>query len=269
MNPRCQRGQSRSLSRGRGGRAVGDNWRPSILPPISWGGEFGREDLSEDSWHSLNRTWQSDGESFHTLSSGDSYRSLLSLFSDSEESVSEPEDRLLELLEEAEVIRDSLGTLETSPGVPRGRASIPPGSRGLGTAGWTTRGRGSFQPGSRGLSTAGWTPRGRGLYQPGLGGLGTPVPRGGRAVRGAREHRGGWDPGVSSVGVLRLLADETRIQSPYRQDTRPLDRLARRHWVQLGLSHRRPIHPALLQPVFYPPGLPPFGTRTSHRSKCS
>ena len=118
MNPRCQRGQSRSLSRGRGGRAVGDNWRPSILPPISWGGGFDREDLSEDSWHSLNRTWQGDGESFHTLSSGDSYRSLLSLFSDSEDSVSDPGDQLLELLEEAEVIRDSLGTLETSPGFP-------------------------------------------------------------------------------------------------------------------------------------------------------
>ena len=170
MNPRCQRGQSRSLSRGRGRGTFGDNWRPSILPPISWGGEFGREDLSEDSWHSLNRTWQSDRESFHTLSSGDSYRSLLSLFSDSEESVDEPEDRLLELLEEAEGIRDSLGTLETSAGVPRGRTSV--------------------QPSSRGLGTAGWAPRGRGLFQPGLGGLGTPVPRGGRAVRGAREHRG-------------------------------------------------------------------------------
>ena len=223
MNPRCQRGQSRSLSRGRGGWAVGDNWRPSILPPISWGGGFDREDLSEDSWHSLNRTWQGDGESFHTLSSGDSYRSLLSLFSDSEDSVSDTGDRLLELLEEAEVIRDSLGTLETSPGVPRGRASFPPGSRGLGTAGWTTRGRGSFQPGtrgpsttgwtprdrglyqpgSRGLSTAGWTPRDRGLYQLGLGEPGAPVPRGGRAVRGSREHRGGGDPGVSRLRTGR------------------------------------------------------------------
>ena len=84
---------------------MGDNWRPSILPPISlggggfvretlppisWGGGgFGREDLSQDSWHSLNRTWE-DGESFHTLSSGQSYRSLLSLSSDGEDSVSDP-----------------------------------------------------------------------------------------------------------------------------------------------------------------------------------
>ena len=78
--------------------------------------------------------------------------------------------------------------------------------------------------------------------------------RGGRAVRGIREHRGGRQPGgVSSVGALRLLEDEDRIQAPYRQDSRPLDRLARCHWSQLGLSHRRPIHPALLHPVFYPP----------------
>ena len=264
---------SRRSSRWCGGRAVWDNWLPSVLPPISWGrGGFDREDLSEDSWHSLNRTWQGDGESFHTLSSGESYRSFLSVISDGEDSVSDPGDQLLELLEEAEVFRDSLGTLEASPGVPRGWASFPPGSRGQVTAGWATRGRGSFQPGSRG--TAGWTPRERGLYQPGSrvpsptrwvpGERGLyqlnlrepvgPVFRGGWAVRGAREHRGGGEPGgISSVGVLRLLEDEDRVQAPYRQNSRPLDRLARRHWTQLGLSHRRPIHPALLHPVFYPP----------------
>ena len=74
--------------RGGGGLGVRDNWRPSILPPISWGGGsfgretlppiswggggFRREDLTQDSFHALNRTWDDD-KSFYTLSSGQSY----------------------------------------------------------------------------------------------------------------------------------------------------------------------------------------------------
>ena len=117
MNSRYQRGPPRYLSRGRGGRVVWDNWRPSIpYLPISWGGGgFDREDLSQDSYHSLNRTWQGDGETFHTLSSGESYRSLLSVSSEGEDSVSDPGDRLLELLGEAEVFRDSLESLRGFP----------------------------------------------------------------------------------------------------------------------------------------------------------
>ena len=142
-----------------------DNWRPSILPPILWGGGgFDREDLSQDSWHSLNRTWEGDGETFHTLSSGQSYRSLLSVSSEGEDSVSDPGDRLLELLGEAEVFRDSLEPLEDSPGVPRGRASFPPGSRGQVATGRAARGQGSVQPSSRG--TAGWNSREGERYQP-------------------------------------------------------------------------------------------------------
>ena len=147
------------MNRGRGRETFPGSWHPSVLPPLSWGGGFDREDLSVDSWHSVNRTWQSDLDSFHTLSSGSSHRSLLSLFSDSEGSVEEPEDRLLELLEEAEGNQDSLGTLETSGRVPRDRTVV----------------------------------------QPGLEGLETSALRGGRSIRGTREHRESCGPGVGSL----------------------------------------------------------------------
>ena len=121
-----------------------------------------------------------------------------------------PEDRLLELLGEAEGNQNSLGALETSGGVPRDCVVV----------------------------------------QPGLEGLETSARRGGRSIRGTRENREGCGPGL---GLWRRIGDETRIQSPHRLDSRPLDLLARRHWVQLGLSHRRPIHPALQYPVFQLP----------------
>ena len=272
MNSCYQRGPPWYFNQRRGGGGVGDNWRPSILPPILWGGGgFGREDLSQDSWHSLNRTWE-DRESFHTISSGQSYRSLLSVSSEGEDSVSDPGDRLLELLGEAEVFRDSLEPFGGSPGVPRGWASFPPGSWGQVATGRAARGQGSVHPSSRGSawwnsregeryqpeyrvpSPTRWTPAERGLYQFNLRVPAAPVFRRGQAVRGIREHGGGGQPGgVSSDGALRLLEDGDRIQFPHRQESRPLDRLARRHWSQLGLSHRRPIHPALMHTVFYPP----------------
>ena len=288
MNSHYQHGPPRYINQRRGGGGgVGDNWRPSILPPISWGGGgfgretlppiswggggFRREDLAQDSFHSLNRTWE-DEESFYTLSSEQSYWSLLSLSSDEEDSVSDPGDRLLGLLGETEVFRDSLEPLESSPRVPRGRASFPPGSRGQVTTGRTARGRGSIQPSSRGLawwnsrggeqhqpeyrvpSPTRWRPAERGLYQYNLRVPPAPVFRRGQAVRGTREHGGGGQPGrVSSEGALRSLQDGDRIQFPHRPESRPLDRLARRHWCQLGLSHRRPIHPALMSAVYYPP----------------
>ena len=271
-----------------GGLGVRDNWRPSILPPISWGGGgfgretlppiswggggFRREDLTQDSFHALNRTWD-DEESFYTLSSGQSYRSLLSLSDDEEDRASDPGDRLLGFLGETEVFRDSLEPLESSPRVPRGWASFPPGSRGQVTTGRTTRGRGSIQPSSRGSawwnsrrggqqqpeyrvpSPTRWRPTEMGLYQFNLRIPPAPVFRRGQPVRGTREHDagGGRIGRVSGEGALRSLQDADRIQFPHRPESRPLDRLARRHWCELGLSHRRPIHPALLADVYYPP----------------
>ena len=85
-------------------------------------------------FHALNRTWDDD-ESFYTLSSGESYRSLLSLSDDEDDGASDPGgDRLLGFLGQTEVFRDSLEPVESPPRVPRGRASFPPGSRGQVTA---------------------------------------------------------------------------------------------------------------------------------------
>ena len=77
-------------------RAVGsssDSWH-SAQPSLSWGvsGEAARDDLSLDSWHSINGTWRSNLSSLATLSSE------RSIFSDSEESVDPSEDDLQEVL---------------------------------------------------------------------------------------------------------------------------------------------------------------------------
>ena len=96
----------------------------------------------------------------------------------------------------------------------------------------------------------GGVPRGRAVVQPGKEGPETSARRGGRSLRGTRENREGWVP---ELGLWRRIGDETRIQSPHRIDSRPLDTLARRHWVQLGLSHRRPIPPILQYPVLQLP----------------
>ncbi len=134
----------------------------------------------------------------------------------------------------------------------RGQGSVHPSSRG--SAWWNSREGERYQPEYRVPSPTRWTPAERGLYQFNLRVPAAPVFRRGQAVQGIREHRGGGQPGgVSSDGALRLLEDGDRIQFPHRQESRPLDRLARCHWSQLGLSHRRPIHPALMHAVFYPP----------------
>ena len=120
--------------------AWGEDFGREELPPISWGGGgCRREDLIQDSFHALNRTW-TDDESFYTLSSGDSHRSFLSLSDDEDDEVSDPGgDSLLGFLEQTEVFRDILEPVESLHRVSRGRASFPPGSRG-------SRGRGSSQP---------------------------------------------------------------------------------------------------------------------------
>ena len=41
------------------------------LPPVSWSGGHGREDLVQDRLHAQNRTW-SDDSSFYSLSDHDS-----------------------------------------------------------------------------------------------------------------------------------------------------------------------------------------------------
>ena len=94
-----------------------------------------------------------------------------------------------------------------------------------------------------------------GLYQCNLRTPPAPVFRRGVPVRGTREHDtgGGRIGRVSGEGALLALQDADRILLPHRAVSRPLDRLARRHWCELGLSHRRPVHPALLADVYYPP----------------
>ena len=127
MNSHYQQGPWYINQRPGGGIGQGDNWRPSILLPISWGGGgfgretlppiswggggFRREDLTQDSFHALNRTWD-DEESFYTLSSEQSYQSLLSLSSDEEDSVSDPGDCLLGLLGETDVFLKDIKELK-------------------------------------------------------------------------------------------------------------------------------------------------------------
>ena len=279
--------------RQRGGGRLGvgrDGWRPSILPPLAWGGDFGRErlppiswggggcrreDLIQDSFHALNRTWNDD-ESFYTLSSGESYRSLLSLTDDEDDGASDPGgDSLLGFLGQTEVFIDSLEPVESPPRVPRGRASFPPGTRGQVTAGRLSRGRGSSQPSSRRSAwwdspqvsiypsiypspraSAWWTPRPGGqpvgLYQRNLTTPPAPVFRRGVPVRGTREHDvgGGRIGRVSGERALLALEDTDRILLPHRAVSRPP---ARRPGCELGPNRRRPCHPPHLADVYYLP----------------
>ena len=124
-------------------RAWGGDFVPEELPPISWGGGgYRREDLIQDGFHALNRTW-TDDDSFYTLSSEDSHHSFITLSDDEDGEASDlGEDSLLGLLEHTGVFRDILEPVEHLHRVPRGRASFPPGSR-------RSRGRGSSQPSPR------------------------------------------------------------------------------------------------------------------------
>ena len=98
---------------------------PDQLPPISWGGGHGREDLVQDRLHAQNLTWSDDSSSsFYTLSDHDS-GSELDL----------GEEGLLELLEQGE----APVPIEPVPRGPRGRPLFTPGSR-------PGRGRGPLQP---------------------------------------------------------------------------------------------------------------------------
>ena len=78
--------------------------------------------------------------------------------------------------------------------------------------------------------------------------------RGGRSLKGICD-RAAWSP---ELGSWRTVGDRNRIQSPHRSESRPLDPLARRHWAQLGLSHRRPVSPILRPPVLQLPLHPPL-----------
>ena len=93
-----------------------------------------------------------------------------------------------------------------------------------------------------------------------------PGDSGGRSVRDSHIRRGGrscrgicdggsaaWSP---ELGAWRAAADQRWVQSRHRSETRPLDPLARRHWAQLGLIHRRPDPPTLRPPVLQLPLLP-------------
>ena len=102
---------------------------------------------------------------------------------------------------------------------------------------------------SLGALDLGGVPRDLAVVQPGQEGLESSTRRGGRSIRGTRENREGCVPELS----WRKIGDRTRIQSPHRSDSRPLDTLTRRHWVQLGLSHRRPAPPVLRYPVLQLP----------------
>ena len=106
----------------------------------------------------------------------------------------------------------------------------------------------------------GGVPRDTAVVQPGQEDLEIPVRRGGRSIRGTRD-RVGWVP---ELGLWRTIGDRTRIQSPHRSDSRPLDTLTRRHWVQLGLSHRRPVSPVLRSPVLQLPLHPPLLPHQPH-----
>ena len=98
---------------------------PDELPPVSWGGGHGREDLVQDRLHAQNRTWSDDSSSsFYSLSDHDSGGE-----------VDLGEEGLLELLEQAE----APVPIEPVHRGLRGRTLFPPGSR-LG------RGHGPFQP---------------------------------------------------------------------------------------------------------------------------
>ena len=81
-------------------RAWGGGFVPEELPPISWGGGgHRREDLIQDGFHALNRTW-TDDDSFYTFSSEDSHHSFITLSDDEDGEVSDlGEDSLLGLLE--------------------------------------------------------------------------------------------------------------------------------------------------------------------------
>ena len=69
------------------------------------------------------------------------------------------------------------------------------------------------------------------------------IRRGGRSYRGIRDRgSAAWSPELVS---WRTAADRSRIHSPHRSESRPLDPLARRHWAQLGLTQRRPVSPIL------------------------
>ena len=149
-----------------------------------------------------------------------------SLFLDSEESVDPSEDELQELLGESGDHQSGLRALDLG-GTPRDTALVQPGLLG---------------------STVG------------LADLGTPVRRGGRSIRGTRD-RVGWVP---ELGSWRTTGDQNRIQSPHRSDSRPLDTLVRRHWVQLGLSHRRPVSPVLRPPVLQFPLHSPLHPHQPH-----
>ena len=171
---------------------------------------------SSDSWHSAHPSlsWRVSGEaaiddlsldSWHStngtwrsnLSSLGTLSSDRSIFSDSEESIDPSEDDLQEVL-----------------GLP-----------------------GDSQGGLGGLDLGG-TPGDTSLVQSDLlGGIGgrtdrdSHTRRGGRSLRGIRD-RAAWSP---ELGSWRTAGDRSRIQSPHRSESRPLDPLARRHWAQLGL----------------------------------
>ena len=185
---------------------------------------------SADSWHSAQPplSWGTSGgtarddlslDSWH--STNRTWRSNLSsfgtlycegsLFLDSEESVDPSEDELQELLGESGDHQSGLGALNLG-GTPGNTALVQPDLLG-GTAGRTD--------------------------------LESLARRGGRSIRGIRD-RVGWSP---ELGSWRTIGDRNRIQSPHRSDSRPLDPLARRHWAQLRLSHRRPVSPVIRPPV--------------------